>query len=243
MATVFRMFKLEHYLAVVALIPMLWALGHIAPMLTYNAGAFHAGVLQNPVVYILLLLQSVAIVTALVVGFLAAYFARALGHAAIRTLVTPTQAQVYALLATASIWVAFTGLSWASFRQSDLLIAIWYVLAGAAQGLFGAVWLLLAVRAAASLRKFSSALSLFAAAESCFVTAVGALVLLVIYMDNVHPAPSLALFGLQMLVTILILVVPPAITVTAGAALWSGILASRGAATEHGTGDATPPFS
>ncbi len=241
MTTLYRMLNLKYWWAVAAMLPALWALGHLAPAVSYSAGVFHAGVLQNDVVQTILVLQATAIVTALVVGFVAAFVARALGHQAIRTLITPSQSLIAAGLATAALWVAVTGLNWAAYRQDELLTQIWYVLTGATQGLFGAVWLLLAVRAASSLRQFNSALNLFAAAEGCFLSALGGFLLLFVILDGSQPDPSLTLFGLILLLSIALIAVPPALALTAGAALWGGILAARETHSGPGAGGAPLP--
>jgi hypothetical protein len=155
-------------------------------------------------------------------------------------LLSPTQALLAALLATATLWLALTGLTWASYRQDELLITIWYVITGAAEWLFVAVWLVLAVRAAASIKQFRTALDLFVAAEACFLSALGCLLLLIIFLIDRPGDPSLVLFAVLLLVNVALIAVPPAIAVTAGGALWSGILAARESA-EQGAGDRPAP--
>lgn len=227
MATVYRVFRLEHYLAVIVLLPVLWAFGHLTPVVSYPFQASRFGVLQNEALLGILVLQASAFAAALLVGFVVAFFARGLGHAAIRTLLSPAQALLFGILATATLWIAVTGLNWASFRQNEPLTIIWYIITGTAQALFGTVWLMLAVRAAASMRPFQAAANLITAAEGCFCSALGGILLLLVYLQNAQPDPSLALVGVELFLVIALFVVPPAIAVTAGAALWGGVLAAR----------------
>jgi hypothetical protein len=239
--TAYRVLKLEHCIAALALLPVLWAFGHVTPaILPASLAALHTGALQNEALITILVWQATAIAAALVLGFVAAFFARSLGHEALRTLLSPSQAQLFALLATATLWIAATGLNWAAYKQDEILTIIWYVLTGAAQLLFGAIWLLLAARAASSLRQFSTALNLFVAAEGCFLSALGGLMLLILLFYDGLPDPSLAMFGLFVLVGIALTAVPSALAVTAGAALWSGILAYRDSAFKRGSGADSP---
>jgi hypothetical protein len=225
--TVYRTLKLEHYLAAIVLLPVLWSLGHLAPTASYQLEMPHIGSLQSDALTSILILQVTALATALVVGYVAACVARALGREAIRTLLSPSQAQLFGLLATSALWIACTGLSWENFQQNEPLTIAWYIITGAAVGLYGAVWLLLAVRAAATVKPFQTMTALAISAEGCFLSALGGLLLLVFYLNGANPEPSLLLFGIAQLLNITLILVPPALAVAAGAALWSGILKSR----------------
>jgi hypothetical protein len=236
---VYRTLKLNRYVAAIVLLPVLWALGNLVPNLSYQVLALRGGAMQLGVFEQIAVLQATALVTALVVGVVVACIARALGHEAIRTLLSPSQAQLFGLLATSVLWIAFTGLNWASFRQDELLAIVWTIISGAAFALYGAVWLMLAVRAAASLHPLQTAVTLVASAEASFLSALGGALLLLIYLDRSPTEPSLLLFGLVLLLNVALVMVPPALAVAAGSALWSAILTSRERPEAHGSGDNT----
>ena len=117
MTTVYRTLKLSRYVAAMVPLPVLWDLGQHVPNLSFQVLALHGAAMQHGVFEQLAVLQATALVSALVVGVVVACVARALGHEAIRTLLRPSQAQLFGLLATSVLWIAFTGLNWASFRQ------------------------------------------------------------------------------------------------------------------------------
>ena len=239
MTIVYRTLKLNRFVAALVLLPVFWDLGQHVPNLSYQVLELHGEAMQHGVFEQIAVLQATALVSALVVGVGVACVARALGHEAIRTLLRPSQAQLFGLLATSVLWIAFTGLNWASFRQDELLAIAWTIISGAAIALYGAVWIMLAVRAAASLHPLQTAVTLAASAEASFLSALGGALLLLIYLDRTPTEPSLILFGVILLLNVALVIVPPALAVAAGSALWSAILASRERPEAHGSGDNT----
>ena len=221
------------------LLPVLWLIGHLDPLLPGGLAARHTALQYSDLIMLLVWVASV-LLTALVVGYVVALCARAIGYAAIRTLLSESQAQLYGLLASTILWVAITGLNWTHFRGNEAALLLWYVLAGAANGLFGVVWLVLAGRAAASLEQFRSAAVLFGSAVGSFFVALGALVGLSYLLRNTNPGPELGLYALILLIMMGLLVIPPVLTVAAGAALWGGILRKSDRDSGEDSGGDTP---
>ena len=59
-----------------------------------------------------------------------------------------------------------------AWTPDELLAIAWTIISGAAIALYGAVWIMLAVRAAASLHPLQMAVTLAAAAEASFMSAL-----------------------------------------------------------------------
>jgi hypothetical protein len=218
-----RILEPKRLAAILIALPLLWLFGHLDLVQTIGLSNLHLPLQDDPVRQ-LLIYEAAVLASALVVGYILALCARAVGHDAIRTLLSISQAQLYGLLASAILWVAVTGLNWSVYRQNEVAAALWYIITGAADGLFGVVWLVLAVRAAASVEPFRSAGILFGAAVATFLSALGAMVVLFIILNNIGAQPSLGLFGLIFLLILGIFAIPPALAVNGSAALWAGVL-------------------
>jgi hypothetical protein len=207
---------------------VLWALGHLDPLLPPALGVWHLEPLGDDFWFQFMIYQAAVLASALVIGFVLAQCTRVLGHDTIRALLPESRAQLFGLLTTAILCVAVIGVQWSAYRQNEVALAIWYVLNGAANGLFTVVWLILGARAAASVRQFWTALTLFGAAVASFFVALGGLALLLFLLRDSNPAPSLALTAVLIILFMGLIVVPSVLEMTAAAALWSGILTLSG---------------
>jgi hypothetical protein len=209
--------------AVAALVPILWLLGNVSAQGLSMLAAPRYDTLADDGRWLLIIGASM-LVSSLVVGFVVAWCARAVGHASIRTLLAPSRAQTFAVLTAILLWLSLTGYFWASFKQDDLLTAFWYIVLGAAKGVFGAVWLVLASRAAASLRQFRAGVLLLGSALASQAAALGAYIVLMLLFQQAPPEPSLALFGLLTLLLMGSYVLPLALATLGFTAIWGGLL-------------------
>jgi hypothetical protein len=215
--------------ASIAAVPFFWLSAHLL-LLTPPPWALirHAVVPTSEEVFAIAMFWCGTLLTALAVGMLLALAARAVGLATIRTVLTPPQAQRFGLLATSLVWLALTGYAWATYSgKSELEVAAWYLALGVFFNVFNVVFLLLGIRAAASVRQLRTAGTFFAASFGSFVGTLGVIVLLAVLFNGIDIQPTLPLFGLLYLLVVGLLVLPPALAIVAGAALCSGVLAAR----------------
>src|SRR5664280_1580801 len=116
--------------AIAALVPILWLLGNVSAQGLSMLAAPRYDTLADDGRWLLIIGASM-LVSSLVVGFVVAWCARAVGHASIRTLLAPSRAQTFGVLTAILLWLSLTGLYWASCKQDDLLTAFWYIALGA----------------------------------------------------------------------------------------------------------------
>lgn len=225
-------------LALIGALPVFWLSGHIVEIIQPPSLPLLQGAAQwNDVAVWLAVFWCATLLSALAVGLVLALAARAVGYATIRAILTPSQAQWFGLLATALVWLAVTGLAWSDFSGKDRVIVIaWYLALGLFFDLFNVLWLLLGIRAAASVRQLRTAGMFFGAAFGTFTGALGLLTLLAMLLNGIDIQPTLPLFGLIYFIMISALVLPPALAVLGGAALCAGVLTARASRSDSSSG-------
>jgi hypothetical protein len=217
-------------LALVGALPFFWLSGRVVEALPSSWALFEQSSTQtNEIAVMVALFWCGTLLTALAVGMVLALVARAVGHATIRAVLSPSQAQRFGLLATALVWLAITGYAWSDFSgKSDVEMMAWQLALGVFFNVFNVVWLLLGIRAAASARQLRTAGVFFGASFGTFVGVLGVFLLLALLFNGIDIQPTLPLFGLAYLLVIGIWIVTPALAVVGGAALCAGLLAARG---------------
>lgn len=220
---------LKLLVVLIGALPVFWVIGRLASQLRSPLAVLGDGAAQwNEIALVLALFWCGTLLSALIVGFVIALAARAVGHAAIRRILTPSQAQWFGLLASALVWLSLTGFAWSNFSgMSDIVVAAWYVSLGVFVNLFNVVWLLLGIRAASAVNQLRAAGVFFGAAVGTFCSAIGLLTLLAVLLNGIDIQPTLPLFGLLYLLLVALWIVPPALAIVGGSALCSGLLAAR----------------
>ena len=157
------------------------------------------------------------ILPAIVVGVVASFVATALEPARVRGLLNDAQCWQFGSLATLALCIAQTGLFWAHEQQDQLGSMVWSVALAMAYQVFTVVSLMVAVRAASAVQPLRAGLQLVGGAIGTFLAAVGAGVILLLFLQDREP--TLPVYGLITLVWIALLILPPAILTCGVAAL------------------------
>lgn len=207
-------------------LPALWLVGRVTQWCFRNLPISRVEYLGGEGFWLLVIVGSM-IASSMAVGLASAWFARAVGHATIRTLLAPSRAHLFGLLTALMLWLALTGVYWENYRQDDLLTAVWYILLGAANGMFGVAWFVLAARASSSLRQFRAGVLLLGAAALTLAVAFASYVFLMLLIEQSPPEINLPFFGVLTLLLMGFYVIPPALASAGFAAVWGGLFSLR----------------
>lgn len=227
--------------ALLVLAPLAWLSGGLLIALAGIARSLLTQPFQDHAAEWLVALVGV-LTSATAVGLVLALIAGALGLDRLRALLDVRHAVLFGILASSLLWVAFTGMFWASYTGDEFAFYTWRVIGGVAYDLFVLVWLILGVRAAASLAPLRVAATLLSGAVGCFFTAFGLLIALRPLLEDQEP--SLPLFGLVVWFLLAIFILPPALLTAGMSALFSGLRGqgnARGAPPSGHSEGSSPP--
>ena len=206
------------WLASAALLPLFWFSGQLPfVMPTLAHGLFNLSPLEV-VEWLAPLLFRIT-----VIGFALSLLAGALGVESLRTLLTPRQALWTAILASAVLWVAWTGLFWAAVQEDEVAVFLWRMLVGASFDLFVLIWLILGTRAAAAVKPLRLGLTLVCSGVSLFWAAWGGLYVFFLILYHYQPEINLPIVGIFVLLLLALLLLPEALVTAGMAALFASL--------------------